>query len=67
MNPSIGTLWRFKELNDETHEEVAKNRFVVVAHDDGWVEYTQYDQSLPTRRPVSEFRKLFEPILPSIE
>jgi hypothetical protein len=67
MNPSIGTLWRFKELKDETPDEIASNRFVIVGHDGGFVEYTQYGKSIPTRRPAREFHKLFERILPSIE
>lgn len=67
MNPSIGSLWRFKELKDENPEEVRSNRFVITGRDDGWVEYTQYGQSIPTRRPVREFHKLFERIFPPIE
>lgn len=67
MNPSIGTLWRFKSLNDKTTTEKEGNQFVVVGRDDDWVEYTKVGDQLPTRRKAKEFHKLFERILPPIE
>lgn len=67
MNPSIGTLWRFKSLNDETPAEKESNRFVVVGREDDWVDYARVGDQLPTRRKAREFHKLFERILPPIE
>ncbi len=69
MSPIIGTLWRFKSLNDETPEEKESNKFVVFAREDDWIEYQPYGRpnELPTRRKASEFHKLFERILPPIE
>jgi hypothetical protein len=67
MNPSIGTTWRFKSLNDETPAEKEANRFTIVGRDGEWVDYTKEGDTLPTRRKAKEFHKLFERILPPIE
>lgn len=67
MNPSIGTLWRFKGLNDETPAEKESNKFVVVGREDDWVDYARVGDQLPTRRKAREFHKLFERIHAPIE
>ena len=67
MSPIIGTLWRFKSLNDETPEEKESNKFVVVGRDDDWVDYAQVGDEKPTRRKACEFHKLVERIHAPIE
>ncbi len=67
MSPIIGTLWRFKSLNDETPEEKESNKFVVVGRDDDWVDYAKVGDEKPTRRKAREFHKLFERIHAPIE
>lgn len=67
MNPSIGTLWRFKSLSDKTPAEKGGDQFVVVGRDDDWVDYAKVGDQLSTRRKAREFHKLFERIFPPIE
>lgn len=68
MNPIIGTIWRFKGLDETTKAEADANRFVVVGRDGDWVDYMllgSHDQ--PTRRKVRDFHKNFERVTPPIE
>ena len=68
MNPSIGSLWRFKSLHDETPEERAANTFQIVGHDGIMIEYLRVGSTgQPTRRLATEFHRLFERINPPIE
>lgn len=67
MNPSVGSLWRFKDLSDETPEEIRQNRFIITSRGGGFVEYCLVGEAASTRRVESEFLDLFEPALPPVE